>query len=78
MKLVFLDKTSIILENVNLYNNLLGMCCTLGFKTALTEEQVLMIANNPIVSLTAADLLNNNFQGKKTKRATEDFAVFIR
>lgn len=67
MKLQLLDNTTVAYDNVTYYNNPLGYCCSLGFKAYLTEEQVMVIANNPIVSITVLNSLTTSFNSRRQK-----------
>lgn len=67
MKLQLLDNSTVTYDSVSYYNNPLGFCCSLGFKVYLTEEQVIAIAKNPIVSITVLNSLTTSFNSRRQK-----------
>jgi hypothetical protein len=67
IELQLLDNTTVICDSVIFFNNPLGFCCTIGFKTYLKEEQIRLIAANPIVTLTVIDMLKTSFSNRRQK-----------
>jgi len=67
IELQLLDNTTIICDSVIFFNNPLGFCCSIGFKTYLKEAQIRLIAENPIVTLTVIDILKTSFSNRRQK-----------
>ncbi len=65
IELKLTDNTTIVLDSVEYKNNPLGICCTLGFWVYISEENIKILSENPIVSITVKDVLSSSFMPKR-------------
>ncbi len=64
-----LDNSTVTVKNVTYMNNPIGYCCSLGFQAEVDEDQIKLLANNPIVTLKVNEImLITSFAPKKQKQ----------
>lgn len=67
-ELLLQDNSTLIIENVTYINNPLGQYRSLGFNSEVTEEQIKIIAQNPIVTFRVKEIeLTTDFAPKRQK-----------
>jgi hypothetical protein len=67
IELILKDNIKLILENATCFNNPMPFGFCIAFRASVTKEQLEIIANNPIVTFRAFDLLNTSFNERRQK-----------
>jgi hypothetical protein len=69
IELTLLDNSIMKISKVTYTNNPIGQCCALGFHTIIEEDQIKILANNPIVTFKINEVqLTTSFAPKKQKQ----------
>jgi len=67
IEILLKDNSKLILENATCFNNPMPFGFCIAFKVSVTKEQLEIIANNPIVSFRAFDILKTSFNERRQK-----------
>jgi len=67
IELLLRDNTKLMLENAKSFNNPMPFGFCVAFTVGITKEQLEIIANNPIISFRAFDILETTFNGSRQK-----------
>ncbi len=67
IELLLKDNSKLILENAKCFNNPMPFGFCIAFSVTVTQEQLELIAKNPIVTFSAFNILRTSFNEKRQK-----------
>lgn len=76
-ELQLLDQSTMIIDSVKYSNNPWGLIPSLGFLASLTENQIRMLSQNPIVTLTVKGILKTGFSDRKIRKQQRIFSCLL-
>ena len=77
-KLKLSNNIEMLIDNVEYMNNPLGFQSALGFQASMTEEQIMTLSTNPIITLIVPEIhLTTDFSSKKQKEQQRIYSCLI-